>query len=56
LALRAFLFIPSKKPVGRLGRDEKKDNPLLSGWQTAGQNPEYLIGGSDFLAKVGHVK
>ena len=28
--------------------DRKKDNPLLSGWQTAGQNPEYLIGGSDF--------
>jgi hypothetical protein len=43
-----FPFIPSQKPIGRLGRDGKKDNPLLSGWQTADQNPEYLIGGSDF--------
>ena len=48
-----FPFIPSQKPIGGLGRDGKKDNPLLSGWQTAGQNPEYLIGGSDFLAKGG---
>ena len=41
-------FIPSKKPIGGLGRDRRRINFLLCEWQTAGQNPEYLIGGSYF--------
>jgi hypothetical protein len=51
------LFYPFKKLIGRLQRDEKKDNPS-SLWTASGRvkNLEHLIGGSILLSKGGSVQ